>query len=238
MSNANIINVSKLLDEIFGFDSSAELFTNDIDENKENPVFVDPLFVGYGPISLSKDKWGPAVNEGSYATIEYKDPIVWNNTSTEGTESIKGYYIKDSSDNLLWFKTFDLPLSISPGESAVVYPKIILNRYNSLKTTFTFNIINSNPNSSTPIDPKIEIIEEKWGLESADGSLFDVSLSGFRPIQGVVSAGLDQRINPTVGIPFSFKIKTTQSGFINFSKDVSITEPGDYAVTIKLIEYA
>lgn len=237
MSNANIINVSKLLDEIFGFDSSVELFTNDIDENAENPVFANPLFDGYGPISLSKDKWGPAVREGSSAAIEYQDPIVWNNTSSEGTYSIKGYYLKDFSDNLLWFKTFDSSLLLSAGESVIVYPKIILNRYNSLKTTFTFNIINSNPNSRTPIDPKVEITEEMWGAESADGSLFDVSLAGFKPIKGVVSTGLDQRINPAPEIPFSFKIKTIQSGFINFSKDISITEPGDYAVTIKVIEY-
>jgi hypothetical protein len=237
MSSANIINIPELLDEIFGFYSSAELFTNDIDENEESPVFVNPLFVGYGPISLSKDNWGPAVNEGNYATIEYKEPIVWNNTGTEGTDSIKGYYIKDSSNKLLWFKTFDTPLLISVGESVSIYPKVFLNRYDSLATTFTFNIINSNPNSYTLIDPEVEITEEMWGSESADGSLFDVSLSGFKPIKGVISAGLAQRINPTVQNPFSFKIKIIQSGFINFSKNVSITEPGDYAVTVKLIEY-
>ena len=237
MSNANIINNSKLLDEIFGFDSYAELFINNIDENNENPVFFNPLFAGYAPVTLSKDKWGPAVKEGNYASIEYEDPIVWNNTGTEGTYSIKGYYIKDSSDNLLWFKAFDAPLLISTGESVTVYPKIFLNRYQTLETTFTFNIINSNPNSSTTIDPEVEITEEMWGLEPANGGLFDVSFSGFKPIKGVVSAGLNPRINPTGEIPFSFKIKITQTGFINFSKDVSITEPGDYLVTIKLIEY-
>jgi hypothetical protein len=76
-----------------------------------------------------------------------------------------------------------------------------------------------------------------WGLEPANGGLFDVTLSGFKPIKGVVSAGLNSRINPTEEIPFSFKIKITQAGFINFSKDVSITESGDYLVAIKLIEY-
>jgi hypothetical protein len=237
MSIANIINVPKLLDEIFGFDSSAELFVNNVDENKENPTFINPSFVGYGPISLSKDKWGPAVNGGNYATIEYQEPIIWNNT-IEGTDSIKGYYIKNSSNKLLWFKTFDTPFSMSVGESVSIYPKVFLNRYDSLTTTFTFNIINSNPNSYTLIDPKVEITEEMWGLESATGSLFDVSLSGFKPIKGVISAGVAQRINPTAGNPFSFTIKTVQSGFINFSKNVSITEPGDYAVTIKLIEYS
>jgi hypothetical protein len=236
MSNANIINTSKLLNEIFGFDSYAELFINRVDENKENPVFINPLFVGYGPISLSKDKWGPAISEGNYATTEYQEPIVWNNTGT-GTYSINGYYIKDFSDNILWFKSFDSVLFISEGESLTIYPKIFLNRYEPLTTTFTFNIINSNPNSRTPIDPKVEITEEMWGAESADGSLFDVTLPGFKPIKGVVSSGLDPRINPTQEIPFSFKIKTTQTGFINSSYDVSIPEPGDYVVTIKLIEY-
>jgi hypothetical protein len=236
MSNANIINTSKLLDEIFGFDSSAELFINNVDENRENPVFINPLFAGYGPISLSKDKWGPAVNEGNHSVTEYQDPIVWNNTGT-GTYSIKGYYIKDFSDNILWFKSFDSPLFISEGESATIYPKIFLNKYKPLTTTFTFNIINSNPGSRKPIDPEVEITEELWGVESANGSLFDVSLSGFKPIKGVVSAGLNPRINPTQEIPFSFKIKITQSGFINSSNNVSIQEPGNYAVTVKLIEY-
>ena len=236
MPIANIINTSKLLDEIFGFDSSAELFINNVDENKESPVFINPVFVGYGPISLSKDKWGPAVNEGNYAVTEYQEPIIWNNTGT-GTYSIKGYYIKDFSDNILWFKAFDSPLIISEGETVTIYPKIFLNRYKPLTTTFTFNIINSNPGSRTLIDPEVEITEEMWGLEPANGSLFDVSLSNFKPIKGVVSAGLNPRINPTEENPFSFKIKTTQAGFINSSNNVSIQESGDYAVTIKLIEY-
>lgn len=238
MPIANIINNSKLLNELVRFDSSAGLFTNNVGENEESPVFTDPLFTGYAPVALSKDNWGPATPEGNYATIEYNDPIVWsNNNDPEESETINGYYVKDSFDKLLWFKVFDSPLLVATGEAVAVYPKIILNNYNPLATTITFNMVNSNPNSPTVIDPNFEITQEFWGLENANGSLFDVFLSGFKPMKGVVGAGLDQRVNPTTDAPFSFKITITQLGFIIFSKDVSITEPGDYIVDIKLVEY-
>jgi len=238
MPTANIINNPKLLDELIGFDSSAGLFTNNISENTENPVFTNPLFAGYAPISLSKYNWGPSLAESDYTIIEYKEPVIWNNNNEPPlSEIIVGYYVKDSSGKLLWFKVFDTPLTVSTGEAVEVYPKIILNRYESLSTTFTFNMINSNPNSYTIIDPKFEITEEKWGTENASGSLFDVSLSGFKSTKGVVNTGLDPRINPTLNLPFSFNITITQTGFIVFNKNVSITEPGDYAVNIKLTEY-
>jgi hypothetical protein len=239
MPTANIINNSKLLDELIRFDSYAGLFTNNISENEENPEFTDPLFTGYSPAPLFKENWGPSVSVVNYATIEYSDPVVWNNNNDpSAAETINGYYIRDSlSNHLLWFKVFETPLSVNTGESVAVYPKITLNKYEPLLTTFTFNMMNSNPNSYTAIDPVFEITEELWGTKTAAGSLFDISLSDFGAINGVVSAGLDQRIHPTTELPFSFKITITQPGFLIFSKDVSITEPGDYLINIKLIEY-
>jgi hypothetical protein len=235
--SVHIINNSKLLDELLNFDSRAGLFTNNINKNNENPSFVEPSFSGYSKFSLSKDSWGPAIQEEDYATISYNDEIYWTNNSSSNI-IINGYFLENLNSQKLWFNVFSNPISISQNEGVSVTPKIYLNNLNNLISTFfLFNLVNPNPTPIT-LNPVISISNETWGGVSATNSLVNTKTGDYTydASSGALNLALDSKIDPTVALPFSFTITAQQTGFFVATKNVNITNSGVYDLTLYMVE--
>lgn len=231
-----IVNNPKLLDELLKFNSYAGLFINDIKQNDESPQFVEPNFDGYAPLLLDKINWGPSIKESNYATITYKNEIFWINQENINA-TIRGYFLKNLSNQIVWFHTFNDPVTIAKSEGIYINPKVYLNNYDNLfNTMFIFNIINPNP--GVPLNPTISITNEYWGNVIAVKPLINTVTgnSNYSPVNNCLTLALDPKIDPRLDLPFSFTIKSSQPSFYSAVKNVNITSNGIYEHTLHMIE--
>lgn len=104
-------------------DYYARLFANDLDLN--SPIFTECNFLGYSSKKLDKSFWNASTREGARIVSYYKEPVVWNCDDSD-TKIIRGYYVTNDSNNVIWYYKFPSPVFITNLQAISLTLRIVL----------------------------------------------------------------------------------------------------------------
>lgn len=226
--NTIIPNLSKpyLLDEFLSAsDFAVRLFTNNIVGDEENITFNQPAFSGYDFYSINKNEWNVSTLNINYATCTYKKAIVFNNTGELESEIIYGYYVTNSSGEILWYEKFSAPKTIGFEEGIAINIRVNLNKPGGGLNFISLVLSSLDP--QIPIkSSSIYILTEMWNDNSVLDSLIDITNRNFNSNNAVFTMLLKSNIVPSVDYPYTFTVLVQSYGFDNLVYVGSITQPG------------
>jgi hypothetical protein len=115
---------TKLLDNVLDCtDYYIRLFVNELDEN--NLEFIEASFLGYGQVKLDKNNWRDSIIESDLVVAYYKYPVAWSSIDAS-YPIVRGYYIVDSTNTVVWYQKFSNLLVLRKGRGLNIMPKIAL----------------------------------------------------------------------------------------------------------------
>ncbi len=119
---------NRLLDWVFrtsGTNLSLRLYTNAYTPVATSVIgdFTEATFAGYAARTLTRASFNAATtNAAGKAEITYADQT-WSATSNQ---TVHGYFVTDSSGNLLFAERFATSKALVSGDSLIVSPKFTL----------------------------------------------------------------------------------------------------------------
>ena len=107
-----------------GKDLTLKLFQNDYTpvDGSDTSNFTEADFAGYSAKTLVASSWGAATTVSGSAVMTYGTQT-WTPTASQ---TIYGYYVVDSSDDVQWAEKFDSEKALSNGDTFNVVPKFSL----------------------------------------------------------------------------------------------------------------
>lgn len=250
----NIIPLnSKLLKELLDKSNlTARLFKNDfnfsslstlessvspIDNCEDSPSLVieQVSFNGYSSKFLNPMLWNAtAQSAGSYIKYKYSSGIVWKNRGTENSEIIRGYYITNQNNEVLWFEKFDNEVILKQNEAILVNIETEINNYDFPQTTIALIIKNNN---LTPTNTSIDIQNIKWGgIDYPSDYFLDLLNNNFIPQNNIICIGVKDKIKPCWAEPLQFDLSVSSLGFQNYQENISIRNKGNSIIEINLVK--
>jgi len=233
---------SKFLKELLNKSNfTARLFTNDLAHCEDIPSaiqFEQASFNGYSSKFLNPMLW-VAENQSVSAYIKYKysSGIVWKNWGPGTSEAIRGYYITDQDNNLLWFEKFNSEITLAKNEAMLVNIEIEMNDYDFPQTTIT--LIIKNNNNIIPANTSIDIQNIKWGgVDYPPDYFIDLLDRNFIPQNNIVCIGVKDKIKPCNEQSLQFDLTVSSSGFQTYQDNILVNSNGNTIIEINLLEAA
>jgi len=226
---------SKLLKELLNSTNlTAKLFINDLLDCEDIPSsieFEEASFIGYSPKFLNPLLWEP-MNQApaSYTKYKYKNGIIWKNLGQ--TVNIKGYYVTNKENQVLWFEKFDNEIILNQNQGTLVNVEVEMNNYDFPKTTIT--LVVKNDSNLIPENISVSIENIKWGGVDYSDSLLDLLNNNFIPHNNMVCIGVRDSIKPCSEEPLQFDLTISASGFETYQENISVTNPGNSILEIYL----
>ena len=231
---------SALLKELlFSSDFVAKLFVdngNSCEDVPGNLQLIEPVFDGYSSKNLNPNLWTLSTqSQNEYAQCTYSGSLIWKNTGANSSETIAGYYIADSDNNVLWFNKFEAPVQLATNQAVSVNINVLLNKTEGPKTTITIVVKNSDLTSSLIPDSSVSVLGSvKWGNTVYNNSIFDLLNNDFKAFNNIFCFGAREDITPCSENPLNFNISVAAPGFISTSKAVSIAKTGNTIINVNL----
>jgi len=227
---------SKLLKELLNSSNlTARLFTNDLLNCEDYPSdiqFIEASFSGYSPKFLNPILWIP-INESptSYIKYKYSREVIWKNLGDTLTQSVKGYYVTDQDNHIVWFERFDNEITLNKNEATLINIEVEINNYDFPETTITLVIKSEN---TIPENISANIQNVTWGGIVYPNSFLDLLNNGFAPKNNIICIGVNNKIKPCGEETLQFDLTVTSQGFEDYQENVSITRTGNSILEVNL----
>jgi len=212
----------------------AKLFTNDLGNCEDLPSdfqFQEPSYTQYHPILLSSNSWTLSTTTSSYSQCNYKESLIWGNTSANTSETIFGYFVTDANNNTVWFGKFDSSVEIQQNQNIVVDVKVHLNNYDYPQNTIAMIV---KGNGDEPGNVNVYIENVKWGEIGYPLALMDLMDSNWTPNKNILCIGVDNKINICQNNPLSFDITVNAINYNEHKENIIIEDTGKKIIEINL----
>ena len=212
----------------------AGLFTNDLGNCEDIPLdfkFQEPIFSGYSSKSLNSNYWKLTLTSSDYSQCDYQESLIWGNTNSNPSETVYGYFVADSSDNVLWFGKFDNSVELQQNQNILVDIRVYLNNYDYPKNTITIIV---KGDGDKPQNTNIFIENVKWGDVNYPYVLIDLMNSSWTPNQNILCVGVDNLINICQANPLSLDVTVTAIDYSEYKENIIIEDVGNKFIEINL----